>query len=129
MQVHFTNIVPDPEGSNWVMFYAMAGGGLYYVAAKVFTEGSEYGINGGRVSMLWVEDHPLPAPSGSYKQRIVHGRLAADYDRGEWNRLPVAPAAKAVVEAVVDLFDSHWEETGLKPTPNGWVVEKPKRDN
>lgn len=126
MNVHLTDIVPDPAGSHWVKFYAMAGGGLYYVAAKVFTEGSEYGIDGGRVSMLWVEDHPLPAPSGSYKLRIVHGRLAVDYDRGEWNKLPETPAEKAVVDAVVDMFDNHWDETGLKPTKHGWIVEKQK---
>ena len=124
MKVHFTDIVPDPEGSNWVNLYAIANGGLYYIQAKVFTEGSEYGIYGGRVSMLWIEKHSIGNSGAGRCGRSARDVLVADYDRGTWNRRPGTPAAKAVVESVVDLFDNHWEETGLKPTKNGWIIEK-----
>lgn len=51
----------------------------YKISAKVYTEGSEYGIGGGKVSKLWAKN-------------IKTGKVY-EYDRGdEWG--PLEPALK-----------------------------------
>ncbi len=60
----------------------------YIYEAKVFDVGSRYGINGGRVSKLWI---------GSDNGVIV------SYDRG-WGIKPESEAGKAVLAAVLDKY-------------------------
>lgn len=49
MKVEFTDF---PKDSNWVK--GLINGGEFEFRAKLFDEDSEFGIDGGRVSKLWV---------------------------------------------------------------------------
>ena len=72
----------------------------YGFQAKVYNEGSKFGINQGRVSKLavWKND---PEHKGFYRETI------ANYDRG-WDVQPTDEAAKEVLQRIVD---------GLEETP------------
>ena len=66
-----------PLDNNWVEGYVED----YKFQAKVFLQGSKYGIDGGRISKLWiVKIDPL---DGSYRETVVN------YDRG-WDQRPKA---------------------------------------
>ena len=54
---------------------------------KVYDTGSQYGINEGRISKLW-----LSGPEGR-----------ANYDRG-WDIEPTTPEAEAAVKALLERF-------------------------
>jgi len=60
--------------------------------AKVYDEGSSYGINGGRTSKLWIA-----SKNGAQLNEI------ANYDRG-WDHKP-APHHKHIVDAMVALLE------------------------
>lgn len=58
----------------------------YKVTFKQFDEGSEFGINGGRISKLTIN---------------VDNKKVANYDRG-WDIEPVDEDTKAVLEILLD---------------------------
>ena len=61
----------------------------YRYDAKVYDEGSEFGINGGRISKLWIED--------SRKFPV------ASYDRG-WDIKPTSKEAEAALAIILELY-------------------------
>lgn len=56
---------------------------------KHWPEGSEFGINEGRISKLWIG---------------IKGKTVAAYDRG-WDRLPVTDNAIKATGAIIDRFN------------------------
>ena len=74
--------------SNW--FTAIIAG--RWVQAKIYNEGSEYGINGGRISKLWISKDVNPA------------NVSGDdysYDRGlDYNNLTDATILPKVLKAL-----------------------------
>ena len=63
--------------------------------AKVYPNGSEFGIDGGRVSKLWVAQ--LPPGEVRYWQEVAY------YDRG-WCTQPLTPEANQAVAQVLEKF-------------------------
>ena len=63
--------------------------------AKVYPSSSEFGIDGGRVSKLWVSQ--LPPGEVRYWQEVAY------YDRG-WCTQPLTPEAKQAVDQVLKQF-------------------------
>lgn len=61
---------------------------------KVFDQGSIYGINGGRISKLWLADDET-------------GLTLASYDRG-WDIQPCNEAAESAVAHLLELYP--WEK-------------------
>ena len=61
--------------------------------AKVYDEGSQYGINGGRTSKLWIAQK-----NGAQLNEI------ANYDRG-WDHKPLPGDHKFIVTAMVALME------------------------
>lgn len=70
-------------------------GHLFRWETKVYPEGSMYGINGGRVSKLWIAELP-PGVVRCWQE-------AAYYDRG-WCTRPLTPEAKAFVDELLEHF-------------------------
>ena len=70
-------------------------GSLFRWQAKVYPTGSQFGIDGGRISKLWV----CQLPPGE----VRYWKEVANYDRG-WDRLPLAPDAKQAVDQVIKKF-------------------------
>lgn len=64
--------------------------GPYRWQAKVYDEGSEFGINGGRISKLAIWDE---------KKRYI-----VNYDR-EWDIEPKTVKAQQALEAILELFE------------------------
>jgi hypothetical protein len=62
--------------------------GAYHYSAKVFQVGSRFGVNGGRISKLFI--------SGSRG-------FIAEYDRG-WSKRPRSKAAKTALNAILALY-------------------------
>ncbi len=56
---------------------------------KRFDEGSEFGINGGRISKLWIGKD---------------GKEYANYDRG-WDRRPKGPEEKKVYNEIIRRYN------------------------
>lgn len=75
------------DTTNWV--YGESDNGQIEFQAKLYDENSQFGINKGRVSKLWVGDN--------YGE-IVH------YDRG-WDRKPRPGYETDVFEQVVDFLE------------------------
>jgi len=77
--------------------------------AKVYDEGSEFGINEGRVSKLWVRDEAL-------RQTILN------YERG-WDIKPTKAAERRLLEALLEYLEAlptieTWEAIAEgQPTP------------
>lgn len=72
-------------------------GQLVYFEAKVYDEGSAFGVGNGRVSKLTLD---------------TDDGLLAHYDRG-WDVRPVNDLAKQALTAVLEKFDgadAHWDE-------------------
>lgn len=55
----------------------------------VFEEGSEYGIDGGRISKLWIS---------------IDGKWAANYDRG-WDVRPKSALAKSIYNMLISEYN------------------------
>ena len=83
------NLSDDPT---WIIGNITINNETYRVNAKVFLEDSEYGINGGPVSKLWVSD--------SNKDTIIN------YDRG-WD---VEPANKELYNIILKLVQDFRKE-------------------
>jgi NDP-sugar pyrophosphorylase family protein len=94
MIVKFTEFT---NGTNWVS--GIVNGGEYHFSAKLFDEGSDYGImqNGyeGRVSKLFI------ATGDSYMNLGFEGCIC-NYDRG-WD---ILPRDIHVFEAIMDKLES-----------------------
>ena len=71
------------QADNWVTGKVNG----YYFEAKVYDEPSHYGINGGRVSKLWMRD-------------VATREVVCAYDRG-WSVRPQTPEAKEAMKEVL----------------------------
>ena len=78
---------------NWTKGTAVLYGKIYQFEIKHFEEPSDYGIDGGRISKLWIAPKP-----GDFRDTI------ANYDRG-WDVRPMNADAKAVYKAILDKFN------------------------
>lgn len=88
MKAIFTSF---PSDTNWVKGRI----GSYLFEAKLFDEGSEFGINGGRVSKLSI-----------YKSKINFSRgCIVNYDRG-WDVEPKDDTEKEIYNAVITLLEN-----------------------
>lgn len=74
--------------------------GGYRFQAKIFDEGSEYGINGGRVSKLCVWDEELRA-----KKQGIWSATIVNFDRG-WDIKPKTAAHKAILSALLEYLEA-----------------------
>ena len=77
-----------PRGDNWTEFEIELDGKLYDCCMKHFEKGSEWGIDGGKISKLWVKD-------------IETGNVIINYDRG-WDIKPKSQAAKEIYDSIID---------------------------
>lgn len=73
--------------------------GPYRWQAKVYDEGSEFGINGGRVSKLAIWDEKKRKETSNFFTACI-----VNYDR-EWDILPKTAKAQQALEAVLKLFE------------------------
>lgn len=83
MKVSIVDKRPAPFGGYIVTGWS----GEYSFQAKVYDRVSEYGIDGGRVSKLWV-------------MHSASGKVAATYDRG-WDIEPSCKSDKAVTDLII----------------------------
>lgn len=90
MQAHFTKFHP---GDNWVHGKI----GKYDFEAKLFDEGSSYGIDNGRVSKLAIYDNVV-----RYQKKSFHDACIVNYDRG-WSIKP-SQEDKPFYDAVMELL-------------------------
>lgn len=74
------------ELNPWTFAAAEIGGKRFTIQFVRFDDPSQFGIDGGRISKLWVRDEQL------YK-------TVANYDRG-WDIRPATAEAKAIVRKV-----------------------------
>lgn len=79
----------------WQEGFFRLNGSQFWWQAKVYPTGSEQGIEGGRVSKLWVAQ--LPPGEVRYWQEV------ALYERG-WCTRPLTPAAKQAVQMLLEKF-------------------------
>jgi|SRR5690606_4824100 len=84
-----------PNGSNWVSGIV----GDYRFDAKHFNEGSEFGINEGRVSKLTIKRLDTVGNGKDWNYGVV-----VSYDRG-WDKRPT-PSVKAEYDAVMELLEN-----------------------
>jgi hypothetical protein len=84
------------KGQNWVS--AIVNDGEYTVSAKLFDEGSRYGINNGRVSMLSIHETAKTTDKNWFDGCIVN------YDRG-WDIRPKTEKDKEVFKAVLKFLE------------------------
>ena len=82
-------------GQFWHEGQTERNGHLFRWEAKVYPEGSAWGINGGRVSKLWIAELP--------PGEVRYWREAAYYDRG-WCTLPSTQEAMDFVDELLDHF-------------------------
>ncbi len=76
---------PKPAGTGWKEGCLRVYGDIYHYWAKVYDEGSEYGIDGGRVSKLMLRRN---------------GEIVCNYDRG-WDVKPVDEGAELAKDIVL----------------------------
>ena len=77
-----------PQRDNWTEFEIELDGKFYDCQMKHFEKGSEWGIDGGKISKLWVKD-------------IETGDVIIHYDRG-WDIKPNSQAAKEIYDSIID---------------------------
>lgn len=97
------------KSDNWVGGELEYSGATYKVQAKVFDEPSQYGINNGRISKLWVKEDGYP--------------VAIDYDRGWVDGVPPynEDLLNFVMKEVEKFKDKH-------PTPKGKGIKESADD-
>ena len=76
------------DAAGWIKGKAKTARGEYEFLAKVYDEGSCYGIRHGRVSKLWISKN---------------GKFAANYDRG-WDTRPTDKGAKEALAGILEEF-------------------------
>ena len=91
MKIEFTEYT---KGENWVE--GIVNDGEYSFSSKLFDEGSEFGINGGRVSKLSISIGPTWT---GFKACIVN------YDRG-WDIEPKIDEHQHVYNAVLEFLEN-----------------------
>ncbi|MDF2700916.1 MAG: hypothetical protein K0Q49_2480 [Haloplasmataceae bacterium] len=89
MEVKFTNF---PDGSNWVK--GTADNDQYAFESKLFDEGSDFGINGGRVSKLTIWKG----------EKFTWDNVVVNYDRG-WDIEP-EDDYKKLFDAVINFLEN-----------------------
>lgn len=89
-----TNFERQP-GSNWIKGSIAHNGKEYEISAKVYDKGSEYGINNGRISKLWVRPKE-------------GGKPIINYDRG-WDIKPTKEYKKLLYN-ILDQFNGKGDE-------------------
>lgn len=82
------------KGENWVAGIAESDGTTYHFSAKLFDEGSEFGINNGRVSKLSIRKENDKSLSG----------FICNYDRG-WD-IEVEDKNKPVYNSIMNLLEN-----------------------
>lgn len=70
--------VPQKDGSRVIVRYSV----------KVYDLGSRFGINGGRISKLWLQ---------------IDGECVANYDRG-WDIKPTCEAAEIALQILLEAY-------------------------
>lgn len=93
MIVKFTDF---PKDSNWVHGIVASvdkTNEIYSFEAKLYDEGSNFGINGGRVSKLRITD------------KLAPGKSIVSYDRG-WDLKPESETDKNVFREVMNLLEN-----------------------
>jgi hypothetical protein len=83
-------------GDNWVKVIV----GNYTFSAKLFDEGSVFGINEGRVSKLMIWDEQI-----RYEKLDIFEAAIVNYDRG-WDIKPETEEQIAIFDAVMDLLEN-----------------------
>ena len=83
-----TNLENAPENNVWIKGTIQIDDKEYYVTAKVFLVGSQYGIDNGPVSKLWISD-------------VATNKTIVNYDRG-WDIKPTAEY-KLDYEIILDM--------------------------
>ena len=76
--------------------------GNYFFEAKVTDEGSEFGINNGRIIKLFIKTQPKGDPK--------RGEEVAAYERGWENRHKDNPVYEALIDAIVFYFETHMDD-------------------
>jgi hypothetical protein len=94
MKVEFTKF---DKTSNWV--YGTVNSGEYGFEAKLFDEGSEYGINNGRVSKLSIWNEKNRQEEQDFLKASI-----VNYDRG-WDIKP-KKGYKEIFDAVMQLLEN-----------------------
>lgn len=81
------------NGGRWCEIWQYDGNTQRRVQVLVFDEPSQYGIDGGCISKLFMEKH-----EGGFVS------TEATYDRG-WDKKPASKAAKALYEQIIDIYN------------------------
>jgi len=93
MKAEFTKF---HTGDNWVKGIV----GDYTFSAKLFDEGSVFGINDGRVSKLMIWDEDI-----RQKEQNIFKGCIVNYDRG-WDIEPVTDEQAEIFNTVLDLLEN-----------------------
>ena len=90
-KVEFVHVQQFP-GSNWINCEAKIAGEFFPIEVLVFDVGSEYGVNGGKVSKIFVRDD--------------YGREVIAYDRGHWLQKPrVQKGVRKIYNAILEKWN------------------------
>ena len=92
MNITSVRTSPSPTSGVWFDMDIESTSGTYHALGKKFKDGSKYGINKGRVSILMIT-HPK-------------GYTCLSYDRGDWYRCNFTEEEHEVLNAVVNYFDN-----------------------
>lgn len=77
--------------NDWTFATAEIGGKRFTIQFVRFDDPSQFGIDGGRISKLWIREDET-------------WKTVANYDRG-WDIRPTTAEAKAIVRAVMEQFN------------------------
>lgn len=84
---------------DWYGFVASCNNKLFRGSAKIFCEGSVFGIDGGKISKI-------------YFVEMNSEKTSCNYDRG-WDIVPVEDDAKEVLNAIVQQVEKYAVTTNL----------------
>lgn len=87
---------------DWYGFVASCNKKLFRGSAKIFCEGSVFGIDGGKISKIYFSE----------KTTAKLRPLLCNYDRG-WDIVPVEDDAKEVLNAIVQQVEKYAVTTNL----------------
>ena len=80
---------PQPEGNGWQEGSIRVGKGIYHYWVKQYKAGSEFGIEGGRVSKMMLRRK---------------GEIVCNYDRG-WDVKPVDEETETAMEIILHQYN------------------------
>lgn len=81
----------------WKQGYITIDGHTFRWEAKVYEQGSVFGIDNGRISKLWLAEYVGDPTSSRCKE-------AACYERG-WEHRPDTPQAQAAVKQLIEKYN------------------------